>query len=175
MKCVKCERNVEMEGRLLCEKCSKVLAGIPCSICKGSIKHGTESCLGFKYKDVETNNETSIHCCGPCQKTATIDPMKLGCFICGETGSGDYNHHVVFENLNSHVITVLCCLKCHDKYKQWLSTVDSDNKILELKYQCAHCLNTQEGMSRCSKCKITYYCSKTCQRANWKIHKSKCQ
>jgi len=30
------------------------------------------------------------------------------------------------------------------------------------------------GMSRCTRCKITYYCSRSCQAKHWKVHKLVC-
>jgi hypothetical protein len=27
---------------------------------------------------------------------------------------------------------------------------------------------------KCQRCKVTYYCSKQCQIADWKIHKKRC-
>jgi len=39
---------------------------------------------------------------------------------------------------------------------------------------CQHCGKTVVKSLRCSKCKITVYCSKECQRVAWKQHKSEC-
>ena len=37
---------------------------------------------------------------------------------------------------------------------------------------CNKCGNP--GTLRCSKCKKVYYCSKECQKSDWKTHKLSC-
>ena len=43
-------------------------------------------------------------------------------------------------------------------------------------FRCFLC--QKEGRSpplrRCSQCEVAYYCSKTCQRGHWKLHKAAC-
>lgn len=39
---------------------------------------------------------------------------------------------------------------------------------------CEVC-GSSENLLRCSRCKVTYYCSKAHQKENWKIHKTVCQ
>jgi hypothetical protein len=49
----------------------------------------------------------------------------------------------------------------------------------ELIKQCGHCSKWEETNGvrflRCSKCKAKYYCSKDCQKGNWKTHKKLCR
>ena len=40
---------------------------------------------------------------------------------------------------------------------------------------CAKCNFTFPHLSCCSKCEVTYYCSKECQRSDWKQHKNVCK
>lgn len=44
--------------------------------------------------------------------------------------------------------------------------------------QCANCAKTQSdpdvNLKRCAKCHTTRYCSRECQKTNWKIHKRLC-
>ncbi|KAK8825090.1 hypothetical protein WA556_006379 [Blastocystis sp. ATCC 50177/Nand II] len=44
-----------------------------------------------------------------------------------------------------------------------------------LPYVCSYCYKRLKSLSRCSKCRIIRYCSKECQRADWRFHKSECQ
>lgn len=39
---------------------------------------------------------------------------------------------------------------------------------------CAACGETLNSKSRCGKCKSVFYCSRECQRADWKRHKHSC-
>jgi len=43
---------------------------------------------------------------------------------------------------------------------------------------CGHCNNVaigDEKMKKCSACKVVSYCSMSCQKKNWKIHKEDCK
>ncbi|KAL1530370.1 hypothetical protein AB1Y20_001278 [Prymnesium parvum] len=39
---------------------------------------------------------------------------------------------------------------------------------------CACCSKTEGVLTRCSRCKMSYYCSRECQLADWKAHKGAC-
>jgi splicing suppressor protein 51 len=47
-----------------------------------------------------------------------------------------------------------------------------------VKPDCANCAKTQADpnitLKRCAKCQTTYYCSRECQKADWKVHKRVC-
>ena len=48
---------------------------------------------------------------------------------------------------------------------------------LDLTYSktlCNQCLMESSSLKRCSKCKHLRYCSESCQREGWKIHRSEC-
>eukprot|EP00004_Rigifila_ramosa_P015510 TRINITY_DN3604_c0_g1_i1.p1 TRINITY_DN3604_c0_g1~~TRINITY_DN3604_c0_g1_i1.p1 ORF type:complete len:1313 (+),score=242.86 TRINITY_DN3604_c0_g1_i1:582-3941(+) len=40
---------------------------------------------------------------------------------------------------------------------------------------CAHCQQSKPDMQRCTRCRTVLYCSKDCQRADWKVHKALCK
>ncbi|KAK7039541.1 MYND-type domain-containing protein [Favolaschia claudopus] len=42
--------------------------------------------------------------------------------------------------------------------------------------KCAKCSKSDQDTSfqRCSRCKTTIYCSQDCQKADWKLHKTRC-
>jgi len=39
---------------------------------------------------------------------------------------------------------------------------------------CKVCSNFNENMQLCSACKSVYYCSRECQKSDWKTHKTEC-
>ena len=45
----------------------------------------------------------------------------------------------------------------------------------DTKYTCASCGKMAKKMSRCTKCKMSYYCNRECQKKNWKLHKRICK
>jgi hypothetical protein len=53
-----------------------------------------------------------------------------------------------------------------------------DNKCTDIK-TCRHCekIERLDGakLMKCQRCKVTYYCSKKCQVADWKCHKKMCK
>jgi hypothetical protein len=40
--------------------------------------------------------------------------------------------------------------------------------------QCDSCGTAGTAFKKCSRCKMVKYCSETCQRAHWPVHKSRC-
>ncbi|KAK9820089.1 hypothetical protein WJX72_006020 [[Myrmecia] bisecta] len=50
----------------------------------------------------------------------------------------------------------------------------------DFELECANCEATAAEkqlptLLKCGRCKIVYYCSKECQKTNWKIHKIYCK
>ena len=67
-----------------------------------------------------------------------------------------------------------------------MSTFKPGNTLMKLDEPLAHCLLIEykeklcdycffnKNLKQCSFCKIMHYCSTTCQRADWNIHKQEC-
>ncbi|KAG6556974.1 hypothetical protein Mapa_001390 [Marchantia paleacea] len=51
------------------------------------------------------------------------------------------------------------------------SVLDAESKS----YRCDACFICSENLQRCSACKSVSYCCTSCQRKEWKLHKSECQ
>jgi hypothetical protein len=41
--------------------------------------------------------------------------------------------------------------------------------------KCKKSDDASEQFKQCSRCKVTYYCNRDCQKAHWKIHKKECR
>ncbi|XP_052083857.1 uncharacterized protein LOC127721212 isoform X1 [Mytilus californianus] len=55
-------------------------------------------------------------------------------------------------------------------YKTWFARIPSDV------YFCFQCFCKSDiKLKKCSRCKVSTYCDKQCQRKNWKIHKKTCK
>jgi len=53
------------------------------------------------------------------------------------------------------------------------SPVPPDGTYSDVKI-CRNCYTASEHVMRCSVCKALYYCSKECQKADWRKHKKDC-
>jgi hypothetical protein len=64
---------------------------------------------------------------------------------------------------------------------QTLARISNSNKSEDSKdvRMCRHCLKTESldgaKLMKCQRCKVTYYCNKVCQAADWKSHKKQCK
>lgn len=61
-----------------------------------------------------------------------------------------------------------------DMLKALLQDRDVDIRKTDTGNQCRAC-GKEEGCMTCSRCKRARYCSKACQRADWKDHKKDCE
>ncbi|XP_067845021.1 N-lysine methyltransferase SMYD2-like isoform X2 [Heptranchias perlo] len=39
---------------------------------------------------------------------------------------------------------------------------------------CEFCFTRKEGLAKCGRCKLAFYCNVTCQKADWAMHKLEC-
>jgi len=53
-------------------------------------------------------------------------------------------------------------------------STDNNNNISSKRAVCVNCLKENQSMQKCSRCKTASYCSVTCQRADWPVHKNVC-
>lgn len=56
--------------------------------------------------------------------------------------------------------------------KSTFALVDNENKIIKIGfvYFCGKIIS----FKKCSRCKEVFYCSKECQKCDWKTHKLQC-
>ncbi|KAL5033784.1 hypothetical protein RTP6_001702 [Batrachochytrium dendrobatidis] len=55
--------------------------------------------------------------------------------------------------------------------KPYVAVVDDAS----LNQTCSGCFRLAAHMQQCSSCKVVQYCSQTCQRSDWSIHKPECE
>ena len=49
-----------------------------------------------------------------------------------------------------------------------------DDPQITGKYECSQCYKSSDKMTRCSRCKVAYYCDANCQRKHYPQHKLEC-
>jgi hypothetical protein len=56
-------------------------------------------------------------------------------------------------------------------------TSSTPNSIfLDMHYKCSNCdVAPSSALLRCSRCKLAWYCTRSCQRSEWKEHKLACE
>lgn len=88
-----------------------------------------------------------------------MNSWEVGCFIFTEEMK---RKQYLFNSAKIHALVIL--------YDTWVAS--KTHKI----HFCFHCLIfDQINLRKCSKCKTAAYCSKLCQKINWKIHKEVCK
>ena len=75
--------------------------------------------------------------------------------------------------------TAYCSKECQKedwkRHKQSCSFLQKNSQELtNSKMFCSAC-KSSDNLSKCGGCKVMHYCSKECQRSDWKIHKSFCK
>lgn len=77
---------------------------------------------------------------------------------------------MVFQNVIAEIIRE----KMGDYPKVIIDKSTIDYLEQSLKTVCSYCLKTDKKTKRCASCQSSYYCSKECQKADYKNHKKKC-
>lgn len=94
----------------------------------------------------------------------THDPTKIVCF--NYTNRFDRSRHEDFISFNYKDVIEVPFWRVLDEVEEW----STDN---ERKRDCAVC--HKPASKSCSLCKVTWYCSRDCQKKDWKGgHKEKC-
>jgi phage FluMu protein Com len=96
-------------------------------------------------------------------RTGTPTGDILNAVIAGKDGPINERIKSSLARLQSLALLSNCSDECDDVIKR-----------------CHHCEKLESQMDgtllmKCSRCKVTYYCSKDCQVIDWKIHKKMCK
>ncbi len=121
----------------------------------------------LKYKDSEGNVKIAI-ICDKCKDNFGLD--NYCCFECGDkTEYG--SKHIIFKPDIDSLFTSKCSGKCKNKI---LRESNIDPKTYAEFNKCTHCKKYGLKYKLCSGCKKVKYCSKDCQKLDWKKHKINC-
>ena len=122
------------------------------------------TCILIKGINIYSNNcieEDQININSDCilcvKKNIPIFPQQLN------FNQGYISKHDHSKNIQMHYIICVDCLKDMNP-----------EKYREMR-QCRSCLKSEYKILLCSKCKCMRYCSKECQKKDWKRHKSECR
>lgn len=120
--------------------------------------------------------EAGPYRCVGCSRTAN-DLLHKPQLSCSETSPRviDFAQPVCQENTT-------CDLIARHRIQAYLDKIQGDRTAPMYDYRsCAMCgvekgnaHGTQAGMQQCGRCKALSYCSKSCQRAHWPVHKRAC-
>jgi len=108
-----------------------------------------------------------------CEDCKFTIPVDIECFWChkpvkvqGAVDSGGCNYP--FLKIASKA---LCCSnKCAAAYEKQIM----DDPRIDSTPNCIVCGKEDKEMSKCAGCHRIYYCSRECQKSDWKRHKSVC-
>jgi hypothetical protein len=124
---------------------------------------------------VETYTRTFSWCNDCCQEDNN-SLTDLTCVVCGNPSDQKYTDGIDFVKL--HNAPSCQKLTCGAKHLQQLQegfthTIDPETLHAVCKY-CGYTSNMTTTLSRCSRCKVAYYCNTDCQKADWDVHKLTC-
>jgi len=116
-------------------------------------------------------------CCIPNDITVRASTLLVEC---GEHGL----HAIASKNINAGEIILQCSPLAHSLLVT--PGINGDDGDDDKRKRCARCFFRQgrgsssdqgrmNGLKRCSRCKIVYYCSRSCQAEDWLHHKLECQ
>lgn len=108
--------------------------------------------------------------CKQCIKNMPL--IDFYCDICSARIVNVHKAGIQFQHLKLMVTYIVCSVNCNSEANNRIQNSLSNHLVWK---QCANCEQRMNDMQRCSRCKLTYYCSKACQKANWQIHKKVCK
>lgn len=105
-------------------------------------------------------------CVSVCAEHVNRAYVPCYCYHCGTIAKDEYLFTMLYYGVETHVLH--CSAEC------WKTSMKTYKQTPTWQTICRNCGEAFEKCKRCSVCKITYYCSVACQRADWPRHKATC-
>lgn len=149
-------------------KLTKLTGILKCSLCAEDLNPETDDFVIFNYKDIHGNDTTKLYS----RKCIKLEKNILPCCdVCGNIPkTPEFSHILPSAIYKSVQTTVLCSSVCRNIYIKAMRKCE-DLQIMAI---CTTCGKNQKKMDKCSRCRDVYYCSKECQKSDWKSHKITC-
>ncbi|GBC02154.1 hypothetical protein RclHR1_04480018 [Rhizophagus clarus] len=148
-----------------------------------SIAEGNNEIKDNSEIETKKNNDT----CSRCGKTSVVEvgggicsKCKLVFYCSRDCQKEDWKRHKKECNHSSVTTTKSTSSRLADVSITETNNEIKDNKEIETKKNddvCSRCGKTsivEAGGGICSKCKSVFYCSRDCQKEDWKRHKKEC-
>ncbi len=114
-------------------------------------------CETYFYSDYRYKISKENKCCICKKDLSTLDNVT----------SVSFPYPCKFGDKKHHCFLLVCSKECGDDLTRTPHTTIDGLK-------CKGCKNGFENLKKCGRCMKPMYCSKECQRKDWKIHKNKC-
>jgi hypothetical protein len=157
-----------------------MLAG--CSVCNKEvdisqkpprvINSSDQNVDGLVLFNYNNQHDCMMFCTEKCFHGYNFRNVNVRCVMCDQRCESDHWFVAVkFANMGGWTsLKSICSKACRKRH-----LAENTNDI-ELNYQCFHCKRLSKTKLRaCTRCKVSYYCDETCQRASWPTHKLTCR
>lgn len=122
-------------------------------------------------KDKNHVDVTHVYCDITCMNNNKHKRNTELCFYCCDESKMYASQNIISEEkleTISYIYRTICSTECG---KTFYKENRKDTNGLRI---CTYCKKTDLNMSKCAKCKISNYCSRECQKLDWKNHKQIC-
>lgn len=149
--------------------------GISCTTCKREYDENiTCEFHALNYTNMTTKIKQLDHYCHDCLIPEVFVP-NMYCFHCRYKDirpCWPLKTTIIKNKLSAYFLH--CSLDCCNSTKKFLKKRTKFDLDKQLNGVCHTCKKTQPKMTMCGKCKYTNYCSRECQKLDWKEHKNIC-
>lgn len=142
-----------------------------CYVCSKKLDFENDNCVHLNYhKSIYEENFDGSFCFDCLYDYIMKIRNEIKCVSCRKKCQTEKHFLSVLYRKQAWCLMTTCSEKCRQRMKKLLKL----NTEIGVQYQCSFCHINMPKMSVCAKCKRVAYCSITCQKNDWKQHKSLC-